>query len=515
MEKNMKKVGALIFAAGACAAANAQTANVIAGWNLMGYSGGSTLTAANLGNTDKYSTAWKWNASTGKWAFFTPTLADGGAAYAASKGYEFMTGINSGDGFWINASAPFSVTLSSIAVGGSTIPVNAEASAGIKEALDKLLALYATAKPAATNAVLADFFADNALMGGANKAQIIQAFALTSNGPSIGDKLDSITLATPLDAGAQANDASHQWFKMVVKGPGSNGGNQNNLYLATKSASTGKWQFSGDQRSFGLWGPDVSSMKIVSKNGTSYGYNFEAGLNIPSGFQVLGSTGTLVNGVEMVLISGPGVASHPALPPGFAFVYHYASKPSMGLNTCNTGTTANCIDISKITADAKYTYIIKGLAMPGLLGIPAMGVTSSSSATTSTTSTGTSASATPLPFTLSYTNAIANAPLSSGEVAALSFPEITSTGGTWLSGSTATITWTLPTAYTSNYISLNGNDTSNNSTNINSGKELKATDASASITLPTYTGTLNNRSIWLKTYNASGRGVALNLQDIN
>ena len=101
----------------AVCAANAQTINVITGWNLLGYSGASPLTASQIGNTDKYQTAWKWNSATGKWAFFTPTMADGGKAYADSKGYDFMNSVNTGDGFWINAIAPFSVSLSTGSVG--------------------------------------------------------------------------------------------------------------------------------------------------------------------------------------------------------------------------------------------------------------------------------------------------------------------------------------------------------------------------------------------------------------
>ena len=44
------------------------------------------------------------------WAFYTPS-ADGGAAYAASKGYDTLTTIQSGEGFWVNAKTPFSVTM--------------------------------------------------------------------------------------------------------------------------------------------------------------------------------------------------------------------------------------------------------------------------------------------------------------------------------------------------------------------------------------------------------------------
>ena len=55
---------------------------------------------------------WKWNPISSKWAFYTPTQIDGGAAYADGNGYDTLTTINPGEGFWVNANTAFSVPLS-------------------------------------------------------------------------------------------------------------------------------------------------------------------------------------------------------------------------------------------------------------------------------------------------------------------------------------------------------------------------------------------------------------------
>jgi hypothetical protein len=84
-----------------------------AGWNLVGNSTSVTLSVATLfgSNVADVTTVWKWLPSTSNWAFYAPSLADGGAAYAAGKGYEFLSSIKPGDGFWVNAKAAFAVQL--------------------------------------------------------------------------------------------------------------------------------------------------------------------------------------------------------------------------------------------------------------------------------------------------------------------------------------------------------------------------------------------------------------------
>jgi hypothetical protein len=77
---------------------------ILPSWNLIGNSVNAPLdVAATLGDSSKISTVWKWVPATSRWAFYTPSLTDGGAAYAASKGYDFLTTVNGGEGFWVNA----------------------------------------------------------------------------------------------------------------------------------------------------------------------------------------------------------------------------------------------------------------------------------------------------------------------------------------------------------------------------------------------------------------------------
>jgi filamentous hemagglutinin family protein len=81
---------------------------VNSGWNLLGNSTDTPLNVATaMGDANKVNTVWKWNPTTNNWAFYTPAQADGGAAYAAAKGYEFLISVNSGEGFWVNAKIPF------------------------------------------------------------------------------------------------------------------------------------------------------------------------------------------------------------------------------------------------------------------------------------------------------------------------------------------------------------------------------------------------------------------------
>jgi hypothetical protein len=94
------------------------TVSLVFGWNLMGNSVEVPIdVATTLNDKDKVTTVWKWlpgtpatataAASPSGWAFYSPVLADGGAAYAASKGYSFLTTINAGEGFWVNAASAF------------------------------------------------------------------------------------------------------------------------------------------------------------------------------------------------------------------------------------------------------------------------------------------------------------------------------------------------------------------------------------------------------------------------
>ncbi len=90
------------------------TLNLLANWNLLGNSVNVPLTVANIfSDQSKVATVWKWIASSSKWAFYTPSLGDGGQAYATAKGYDFLTTINGGEGYWVNAKTAFPVSIPS------------------------------------------------------------------------------------------------------------------------------------------------------------------------------------------------------------------------------------------------------------------------------------------------------------------------------------------------------------------------------------------------------------------
>jgi len=85
---------------------------LITGWNLLGNSVDAPLDVTTaFGNAANVSTVWKWVAASNKWAFFAPSLDDGGTAYAASKGYDRLATIYSGEGFWVNGLQPFTLSL--------------------------------------------------------------------------------------------------------------------------------------------------------------------------------------------------------------------------------------------------------------------------------------------------------------------------------------------------------------------------------------------------------------------
>lgn len=92
---------------------------LIQGWNLVGNSVKTPITVANTFNdANLVTTVWKWvkfgsapGISYPAWAFYTPAQTDGGKAYAASKGYDFLTTINGGEGFWVNAKTAFTAQL--------------------------------------------------------------------------------------------------------------------------------------------------------------------------------------------------------------------------------------------------------------------------------------------------------------------------------------------------------------------------------------------------------------------
>jgi hypothetical protein len=129
--------------------------NLLKGWNLVGNGAEASMTVASTFNdASKVTTLWKWvtsGTSAGisypAWAFYAPGQADGGQAYAASKGYDFLTTINAGEGFWVNANQPFSSSLPA----GNPVPASSfmpaiatPATAGGAHALPRGWSLIAT-----------------------------------------------------------------------------------------------------------------------------------------------------------------------------------------------------------------------------------------------------------------------------------------------------------------------------------------------------------------------------------
>ena len=96
-------------------AATTTSVAVGAGWNLLGNGSTAALTYADanlLGDPAKVTSVWKWRNLSGKWAFYSPSMtAQELSTYATSQGYEVLTSIDGGDGFWVNAKTAFTVLL--------------------------------------------------------------------------------------------------------------------------------------------------------------------------------------------------------------------------------------------------------------------------------------------------------------------------------------------------------------------------------------------------------------------
>ena len=93
-------------------ASDAAAVQVVAGWNLLGNGVAAPLDVATLfGDATRTATVWKWLPKKSVWAFYSPALADRSAAYAASKGYEVLSTVDAGEGFWVNAKTAFDIAL--------------------------------------------------------------------------------------------------------------------------------------------------------------------------------------------------------------------------------------------------------------------------------------------------------------------------------------------------------------------------------------------------------------------
>jgi chitodextrinase len=84
----------------------------VAGFSLLGNSLGTPIDVVTyFGNagapvanvSSKIISLWKWNAAVDRWAFYSPqSLHAVSVTFAASNGYDLLTTINPGEGYWVN-----------------------------------------------------------------------------------------------------------------------------------------------------------------------------------------------------------------------------------------------------------------------------------------------------------------------------------------------------------------------------------------------------------------------------
>jgi hypothetical protein len=94
------------------------TLDLAQGWNLIGNGTDATLEVGTLfADTNRFVTVWKWLAVQNAWGFYSPSLAAQGgtvlADYVSAKGYQLLTTVNGGEGFWVNTKQVTSVTVPS------------------------------------------------------------------------------------------------------------------------------------------------------------------------------------------------------------------------------------------------------------------------------------------------------------------------------------------------------------------------------------------------------------------
>lgn len=85
------------------------TQTLAPGWNLVGNSTDSALeVASNFGDVNNVVSVWKWVPATGTWEFYSPSMSPLELAdYTANMGFDILTSIDSGEGFWVNVKISF------------------------------------------------------------------------------------------------------------------------------------------------------------------------------------------------------------------------------------------------------------------------------------------------------------------------------------------------------------------------------------------------------------------------
>lgn len=88
------------------------TVQLAKGWNLVGNGSQKVIdVVSQFGDASRVNSVWKWISASGQWAFYSPLNADGGAAYAQSKGYHLLAAIAPGEGYWVNINAEAGLVL--------------------------------------------------------------------------------------------------------------------------------------------------------------------------------------------------------------------------------------------------------------------------------------------------------------------------------------------------------------------------------------------------------------------
>jgi len=82
-------------------------------WNLSGNATAAAIEVGSIfGSATTVESVWKWNATGARWAFYAPSMQPQALAdYAATAGYEVMTAVSGGEGFWLKAKQGFSVSV--------------------------------------------------------------------------------------------------------------------------------------------------------------------------------------------------------------------------------------------------------------------------------------------------------------------------------------------------------------------------------------------------------------------
>ena len=113
------------------------------GWNLLSSTIGFPIVGA-FGDSTTFSSVWKWE--NGTWAVYLPGETNHGD-YAASKGFTPLLTINSGEGFWVNATGASSVTISGTPAYGGPSFTSGWNLVGLKSATSTTVTDFIADKP--------------------------------------------------------------------------------------------------------------------------------------------------------------------------------------------------------------------------------------------------------------------------------------------------------------------------------------------------------------------------------